>query len=159
MDVSPERDASELEHQDQRCRARPRIRVPSDFISGPRSACDLGVLTLAVLGALSGCYGPESERLACGDVLAPGNVEFGRLVALVRDPAKGCLLGACHAGDTQAQGLRLDTADLVFEEMSTRADDMYAVLSSGRMPEGGTPWSDDDLRLFRSWYCSGAFPR
>ena len=122
-------------------------------------ALELGVLTLAVLAALSSCYGPESERLSCGDVLAPGNFEFRNLVTLVRDPEKGCLLGACHTADAQAQGLRLDTADLVFEEMTTRADEMYAVLSSGRMPEDGTPWSDDDLRLFRSWYCSGAFPQ
>jgi hypothetical protein len=121
-------------------------------------ALERSVLTFAVFGALSGCYGPESERLSCGDVLAPENFDFRSLVALVRDPAKGCLAGPCHTADMQAQGLRLDTAELVYEEMSTRADDMYAMLASGRMPADGTPWTDEDLRLFRSWYCSGAFP-
>lgn len=137
MDVNPERHAFQLHHR----------------------WLMLGVLMLGVPGALGGCHGPEAERLSCGDVLAPGSVEFPSLLALVRDPEKGCLLGACHTADTQARGLRLDTEGLVFEEMSTRADEVYAVLSSGQMPEGGTPWSDDDLRLFRSWYCSGAFPR
>lgn len=116
------------------------------------------LLTLTMMGALTACHGPEAERLSCGDVLAPDAVDFGGLVALVRDPEKGCLVGPCHTAETQAQGLRLDTADLVYEEMSARADDMYAMLASGRMPQDGTPWSDDDLRLFRSWYCSGAFP-
>jgi len=47
----------------------------------------------------------------------------------------------------------------VYDEFSHRPEKFYAVLASGIMPEEGTRWSDDDLKLLRSWYCTGAFPR
>jgi hypothetical protein len=72
---------------------------------------------------------------------------------------KGCAFSACHAGETQAHGLRLDSPGAVFDALSTRPDALYAMLASGRMPKDGTAWSEEDLRLFRSWYCDGGFPR
>jgi len=104
------------------------------------------------------CFPPESERLTCDDVDGPSDVDFRAIQALVRDENKGCLGGPCHSAETQREGLRLDTPDLVYEEFSTRADEIYAILASGKMPEEGTAWSDDDLKGLRSWYCNGAFP-
>jgi hypothetical protein len=114
-------------------------------------------LALALAGVLASCYEPQSERLSCGDVLPAGSYEFSQIEALVQDPEKGCLGSECHAGGTQEQGIRLDTADLVYDEFSHRPDKFYAVLASGIMPDQGTRWTEDDLKLFRSWYCSGAF--
>lgn len=104
------------------------------------------------------CFPPESERLTCDDVNDADDVDFGALQALVRDEDKGCLGAPCHSAETQREGLRLDTDDLVYEEFSTRPDEIYGVLASGQMPEEGTRWSEDDLKAFRTWYCSGAFP-
>jgi hypothetical protein len=114
-------------------------------------------LGLALTGAFASCYEPGSERLSCDDVLPAGRYDFSRIEALVRDPDKGCLGSECHTGASQEEGIRLDTADLVYDEFSHRPDKFYAVLAAGIMPDEGTPWSADDLKLFRSWYCEGAF--
>lgn len=115
-------------------------------------------LALGLAAVLTSCYEPQSERLSCDDVLLAGSYDFSQLQTLVQDHDKGCLGSECHAGNTQEQGIRLDTADLVYDEFSHRPDKFYAVLASGIMPDEGTRWSDEDLKLFRSWYCSGAFP-
>ena len=114
---------------------------------------------LAFAGVLAGCYEPQSERLSCDDVLPAGTYDFSRIQALVQDPDKGCLASECHNAKTQEEGIRLDTEDLVYDEFSHRPEKFYAVLASGIMPDEGTRWSDDDLKLLRSWYCTGAFPR
>jgi hypothetical protein len=101
---------------------------------------------------------PGSERLSCRDTLPPAEASFRSLAALVLDPLKGCTATGCHAADTQQQGVRLDQRALIYEEFATRPDDVYALLASGEMPEDGVRWSEADLRLFRSWYCAGAFP-
>src|SRR5690242_13027757 len=88
--------------------------------------CGLGLVG-ALLGA---CLEPESQRLSCRDALPPEQSGFSGLTALVFDPLKGCTASGCHNGDTQQQGLRLDDADLVYEEFATRADEMYATLAS-----------------------------
>jgi hypothetical protein len=115
-------------------------------------------LPLTALVFSSACYPPKSERLTCDDVYAAEAVDFRTLQALVKDEQKGCLAPACHSGEGQPKGLRLDTDDVVYEEFSTRTDQLYEVLASGQMPDQGTRWSDEDLKIFRSWYCSGAFP-
>jgi hypothetical protein len=107
---------------------------------------------------LAGCMAPESERLSCNDTLPPEQASFSSLTALVLDPLKGCTATGCHAADTQQQGVRLDQPELIYDEFSMRPGDYYALLASGQMPEDGVRWSEDDLRLFRSWYCNGAFP-
>jgi hypothetical protein len=117
--------------------------------------------SLALAGALSllaGCWAPASERLSCGDALPPAQARFSSLTALVLDPLKGCTASGCHAADTQQHGVRLDQPELIYEEFALRPEDVYALLASGEKPEDGVRWTDDDLRLFRSWYCNGAFP-
>lgn len=111
-----------------------------------------------VLFVLAGCRAPESERLSCSDTLPPDQASFSSLAALVLDPLKGCTASGCHAADTQQHGVRLDQPELIYEEFATRSDDVYALLASGEMPEDGVRWDEDDLRLFRSWYCAGTFP-
>ena len=117
-----------------------------------------GGLALALGSLLVACFAPKAERLTCDDVHAATGADFRDIQALVRDPEKGCLDTPCHSAETQRKGLRLDTPELVYDEMSSRPELFYAVLSSAEMPEEGTPWSAEDLELFRSWYCSGAFP-
>jgi hypothetical protein len=116
-------------------------------------------VALAFPGVFASCYEPPSERLSCDDVLPAGTYEFAQLQALVQDPDKGCLSSECHSAKAQEEGIRLDTEGLVYDEFSQRPEKFYAVLASGIMPEEGTRWSDDDLQLFRSWYCTGAFPQ
>ena len=123
----------------------------------PRWGVPLIYVALAFTGVLASCYEPQSERLSCDDVLPAGSADFSGLQALVQDQEKGCLASDCHNAKTQEEGIRLDTEALVYDEFSHRPEKFYAVLASGIMPEEGTRWSDDDLKLFRSWYCSGAF--
>lgn len=123
--------------------------------AGRSAACAALAVFFVSAGA---CYVPQSERLTCDDVYAPGQFDFRTLQALVASEDKGCLDAPCHSAETQREGVRLDTPQLVFEEFSTRPDDFYAVLASGVMPEEATRWSDEDLKVFRSWYCAGAFP-
>lgn len=101
---------------------------------------------------------PESERLSCRDTLPPEQTSFSSLTALVLDPLKGCTASGCHAADTQQHGVRLDQPELIYEEFAVHPGDVYALLASGEMPEDGVRWTDDDLRVFRSWYCNGSFP-
>ena len=54
--------------------------------------------------------------------------------------------------------MQLDDPKIVYDEFSHRPDKFYAVLASGVMPDQGTPCTADELKLFRSWYCNGAFP-
>jgi len=118
----------------------------------------VGGLVVALCGAFSACVAPKSERLSCDDVDPASGADFARIQALVSGEDKGCQDVGCHGGETQQEGLRLDTPDLVYDELSSRPDLFYGVLASGEMPEEKTAWSDEDLKLFRSWYCSGAFP-
>jgi hypothetical protein len=120
----------------------------------------LRCLALLALSATTACFPAAPEKLTCDDVLPAGQVEYGDLVSLISsDSAKGCAAGECHGGETQEQGLRLDSPSLIFEELTTRTDVIYAMVASGEMPAEGVRWDEADLRLFRSWYCDGALPR
>jgi hypothetical protein len=128
---------------------------------GPRwtlqSAFLLGAASLA--GA---CLPHEEQRLSCDDVYPPGQFDYRHMEALiVQDQTrttKGCLGPPCHSAPTQRGGVRLDTRDLIYEELSTRPELYYETLTTGYMPHDGIPWDEEDLKIFRSWYCAGAFP-
>lgn len=141
------------------------IQTPSGAQSGPRRSLagnEVAVLTGAVVGLLAACFPPEEQRLACDDVYPPGSFDYRALETLIAqdeiETSKGCLAAPCHTAETQRGGVRLDTPDLVFEELSTRPELYYETLATGYMPHDGVPWSDEDLKIFRSWYCGGAFP-
>jgi hypothetical protein len=126
-----------------------------------RAAGGLRVAVLALVGfAVVGCVAPAPERLTCDNVLSSDQFNDADLLTLISGTSgKGCAVEGCHDGETREQGLRLDESTYVFEELSTRPDILYAMVASGEMPAGGgTRWDDDDLQLFRSWYCNGAFP-
>jgi hypothetical protein len=115
-------------------------------------------LTLSIVG---GCYPPASARLTCDDVDPPGSFDYGaleQLVALDQLGGKGCIAAPCHSAATQRAGVRLDTPGLVYDELSSSPEKYYELLASGVMPHDGEPWNDDELKIFRSWYCAGAFP-
>jgi hypothetical protein len=120
---------------------------------------------LALLGTASGfalgCVAPATERLTCDDTLSPGQFQTSDLQALIAGTSgKGCAAEGCHDGATREEGFRLDSSVYIYEELSTRADILYAMIASGEMPAGdGTRWDENDLRLFRSWYCNGGFPQ
>jgi len=104
------------------------------------------------------CYPPRSEQISCDDTLPPGQASFDQLTALALDPLKGCAADGCHSGYSPQRGVQLDRSTLIYEEFSSNAEVVYALVASGRMPEDGVRWDDDDLRTIRSWYCDGAFP-
>jgi hypothetical protein len=125
----------------------------------PRHAVLHGVaLGLGGFLAANACYPPERQRISCDDLLPPQEASFTRLTTLVFDDLKGCSATACHGVATQKAGLRLDEPNLIYEEFTSRSEVIYSMVSSGEMPDGGVRWDDADLRLFRSWYCAGAFP-
>lgn len=119
----------------------------------------LGCAVFALSSSVAACVAKAPDRLTCDDISAPDNAQFSQLAALISAPdGKGCADGKCHGAPTQEQGLRLDTPSLIYEELTTRTDTVYAMVASGEMPDHGTPWDANDLRLFRSWYCNGALP-
>jgi hypothetical protein len=119
----------------------------------------LGCAVFGLSSSVAACVAKAPERLTCDDISAPGDAEFSQLAALISGTEeKGCADGKCHGAPTQEQGLRLDTPSLIYEELTTRTDTIYAMVASGEMPDDGTRWDDNDLRLFRSWYCNGALP-
>jgi hypothetical protein len=116
---------------------------------------------LVVTGWFSACLPHEEQQLSCDDVYAPGQFEYRAIEELILQDefstSKGCLAAPCHSAETQRGGVRLDTRDLIYEELSTRPALHYATLATGYMPHDGIPWDEEDLKIFRSWYCAGAF--
>lgn len=168
--MSGERLNSPLENQRVEARTTSAFeRAPADagqpgsgWRRGPsaRSAESSGAALRTLLVILAAaCSGPPSEQLSCEDVL-PGGADFTSIQALVmQSPRRGGCLGApCHSASAQSGGIRLDEPKLVYEELSSRPELFYAVLASREMPKRGRPWSNANLRAFRSWYCGGAFP-
>lgn len=120
------------------------------------------LMAVAALCLLPACFPPEDERLSCDDVYAPGSFDYRALENLIVQDgvgtSKGCLGAPCHSAATQRGGVRLDTPELIYDELSTRPETYYEALASAYMPHDGIPWDDEDLKIFRSWYCAGAFP-
>jgi hypothetical protein len=140
-----------------RLRSSPPPRRPARW----RAVALTGAAALTTGMIANACFAPESERLSCDDVLPGGTADFRDIQALMmldQEGSKGCANEPCHNANTQRKGLRLDTPELVFEEVSQRPELFYSILASGLMPEHGERWADQDLRVLRSWYCDGAFP-
>jgi hypothetical protein len=120
------------------------------------------VLRLATVSLSSACVPHEEQQLSCDDVYAPGEFDYATMESLIMlsEPltSKGCLGDVCHSAGTQRGGVRLDTRDLIYEELSTRPALYYETLATGYMPHDGIRWEEEDLKVFRSWYCAGAFP-
>jgi|SRR5688572_13730528 len=136
---------------------------PSTPLKEPAHWRSVAIITAAALAAsalASACFAPESERLSCDDVLPAGTADFRQIQALMmldQEGSKGCANEPCHNANTQRKGLRLDTPELVYEEVSQRPELFYEILASGVMPEHGERWTEEELQVLRSWYCDGAF--
>jgi hypothetical protein len=117
------------------------------------------VLAASMCGA---CFPHEEQQLSCDDVYAPGDFDYAALEDLIMQTetrtTKGCLGAPCHSAETQRGGVRLDTRDLIYEELSARPELYYETLATGYMPHDGVRWDEEDLKIYRSWYCAGAFP-
>lgn len=123
--------------------------------AGAAHALALG-LTSCILAS---CWAPASERLSCEDLLEPSQVSYAALREQMRGQGeKGCGFPACHGSEVANHGIRFDDARLLYDELSTRIDDIYGQVASGKMPRGGTRWDENDLRQLRTWYCDGSFP-
>jgi len=108
---------------------------------------------------LATCWPPASEQLSCEDLLDPGQVSFAMLEEqMTGQGEKGCGFPACHGSEVAHHGIRLDSANGLYDALSTRIDDIYAQVASGKMPRGATRWGAADLQQLRSWYCDGSFP-
>lgn len=141
-----------------RTEARPSNDGRSRRTAGAiQSACLVAVVSLS-----SACFPHEEQRLTCDDVYPPGQFDYRAMESLIVqdqiETSKGCLAAPCHTAETQRGGVRLDTRDLIYEELSTRPELYYETLTTGYMPHDGVPWDEEDLKIFRSWYCAGAFP-
>lgn len=138
---------------------RPRWVLNSTLL---KSALLKSTLLLGGAALTSACQPHEEQQLSCDDVYPPGQFDYRAMEALiVQDQTrttKGCLGAPCHSAQTQRGGVRLDTRDLIYEELSTRPELYYETLATGYMPHDGIPWDEEDLKIFRSWYCAGAFP-
>lgn len=109
-----------------------------------------GLLCLAVA-----CAPDEELSLDCDDLLPAEQAGFVAVRALVVDPGpKSC--SRCHNTISPVAGLNFEGPGVAWDALSTKSDRVYAQVASGRMPDEGERWSEDDLRLFRSWVCHGA---
>ncbi len=112
---------------------------------------------MLALTALLACS-DANERIDCNDLLPASEASFSQIRELVLSRAKGCAASDCHGSEVAEKGYRLDEPALIYDEFTNRIDSMYAQIASGEMPEGGRRWSEQDLRLVRTWYCNGASP-
>lgn len=92
--------------------------------------------------------------LHCGDLLPEESVHYDDVVALMVEPSsKSC--GSCHNTDTPLAGYNFEGRGVAYDALTTKMEIVYGQVASGKMPEDGERWDEDDLRLLRSWYCYG----
>lgn len=108
-----------------------------------------------VLG--SAACGRSTNQINCDDLLPPGEASYAAVAAIVTntDDPRNCAV--CHNGADPLYNLNLGAPDAAFHDMVTQIDRIYGQIAGGEMPQDGEPWSEDDVRLLRSWYCEGAF--
>lgn len=109
----------------------------------------VGLLCLA-----TACVPDDQLTLTCDDLLPADEAGFVAVSALVVEPGpKSC--ASCHNTHSPVAGLNFEGPGVAYDALTTKTDRIYAQVASGAMPKSGEPWSDDDLRLFRSWICHG----
>jgi hypothetical protein len=133
------------------------LRPPLHSLRPPRSASTLGIGLVSWIAA--GCWSPAGERLSCEDLLDPSQVSYGALLEkMTGQGEQSCGFPACHGSEVANHGIRFDNESALYDALSTRIDDIYGQVASGKMPRGGTRWGAADLQQLRSWYCYGSFP-
>jgi len=115
----------------------------------------VNVAALALLFSV-GCTGDSDETLNCDDLAPADQATYADVAALVAAPsAKSC--SRCHNTQTPIYGYNFEGSAVAYDALSTKMDRIYPQVASGRMPQIGTAWDENDLRLLRTWYCNGAF--
>lgn len=105
---------------------------------------------------VAACGGSAEDILTCDDLLPATQAGYGAVVSLMVDPGpKSC--STCHNTATPVFGLNFEGPGVAYDALSTRMELIYPQIATGGMPKVGEPWSDGDLRILRTWYCSGAF--
>jgi hypothetical protein len=115
------------------------------------------VVSVVCVALSAACGPPASVRLDCSNLLPPEESHFSRIAAVVTNPdskGKGC--APCHNGFSPTYGLNMQFTDEAWDVFSTKMHLVYPMLATGQMPATGHRWSDDELRVVRSWYCRGA---
>ncbi|MED5464240.1 MAG: hypothetical protein VX699_06285 [Myxococcota bacterium] len=108
------------------------------------------VLLCAVVGLVS-CGGAEEERLTCHDILSEEASGFAEVSGLLM---RYC--GGCHNASSLVYGYDFGTPESVYSSVIYKPDIVYAQMATGLMPPDGPKLEDEQLRVFRSWYCRGA---
>lgn len=113
----------------------------------------LSGLLLAGAVWVSGCGSPW--ELHCDDLLPREQATYTQVKALMVEPgAKSC--SGCHNTRTPVRDLNFEGPGVGYDALVSRPQIIYEQVASGEMPEGGQRWSEDDLRVLRTWYCNGA---
>jgi hypothetical protein len=113
-----------------------------------RAAC-----ALLAAGLLTACG--SAHVLECKD-LSPEAVSFQDVSARIVDIGpQAC--SRCHNTTTPVYGYNFEGPGVAYDALTTRMEPIYESLASGSMPQDGTRWTEEDLRILRTWYCNGAF--
>lgn len=108
-----------------------------------------------VAAALTAACGAD-HALECKDLLPAGSVSFRDVTArVIEGGSKSCAL--CHNTATPIYGYNFELPGVAYDALTNHMAPIYRQLASGRMPKDGTRWTEDDLRVLRTWYCDGAF--
>ena len=123
---------------------------------GSRDVTSEFALICAALACLAGCGTDGHDALHCDDLLPAEQASYAAVAALVVDTGpKSC--GSCHNTDFPLGGYNFEGPGVAYDALSTKMEIIYTQVASGEMPETGERWTEDDLKLLRSWYCHGAF--
>jgi hypothetical protein len=109
------------------------------------------VVLLCTLAGLMSCGGAEEERLTCHDILPEEASGFAEVSGLLM---RYC--GGCHHASSLVYGYDFGTPESVYRSVIYKSDIVYAQMATGEMPPDGPKLEDEQLRVFRSWYCRGA---
>ena len=100
--------------------------------------------------AVSACGDDPGVALTCDDIYPADQVKFTELAELMKFEC-----GFCHSKDSPVYGYDYSSPGASYDSTAYKPRLVYFQLASGLMPPGAK-WSDDNLKLFRSWYCHGA---
>ncbi|MCB1197944.1 MAG: hypothetical protein KDK51_06185 [Deltaproteobacteria bacterium] len=110
--------------------------------------------TLLLVVLLFYACGDSDLRVQCDNLLPSAQTKFIDVYALLSSSGpSGC--ATCHAPSNPNANYDFLTKPGVYEALSNHFDVVYAQIASGRMPEDGTPWSESNIQILRSWYCYG----
>ena len=97
-----------------------------------------------------GCGDAEGVALTCDDIYPAGEVKFTEVAELLK---LECAF--CHSKESPVYGYDYSSNGAAYDSTAYKPRLVYFQLASGLMPPGAQ-WSNDKLKLFRSWYCHGA---